>query len=161
MIRLIMMCHEEAVPPQATLLTETLVWVAMSTFGWTQCRISVDDADQPFQVAGSSGAEERCGKSKHNSPHPEHNWLRSSVQQCLKKESQSPGGTASSTRSRNGEHSVKVSSSPAKRLTRDTEAVDTTQEGLSQRRRSYGSKPRREDRDESALRADDENVGKT
>ena len=38
--------------------------------------------------------------------------------------------------------------------------MDTTQDGLSQRR-SYGSEPRREDRDESALRTDDETVGKT
>ena len=33
MIRLITECHEEAVPPQAALLTETLVGVAMGTFG--------------------------------------------------------------------------------------------------------------------------------
>ena len=32
-IMLIMECHEEAVPPQDTLLTEILVEVAMSTFG--------------------------------------------------------------------------------------------------------------------------------
>ena len=64
------------VPPQATLLIETLVEVAMGTFGRTQHRISADDADQPFQVAGSSRAEGRCGKGKRNSHHPEHNWLR-------------------------------------------------------------------------------------
>ena len=56
MIRLIMVCHEEAVPPQATQLTETLVGVAMSNLGRTQPRISAEDADQPFQVAGSSHA---------------------------------------------------------------------------------------------------------
>ena len=33
MIRLVMECDKEAVPPQARLLTETLVEVAMSTFG--------------------------------------------------------------------------------------------------------------------------------
>ena len=68
-----MECHEEAVPPQATLLIETLVEVAMSTFGRTQPRIIADDADQPFQVAGSFRAEGRCGKGKRNSNHPEHN----------------------------------------------------------------------------------------
>ena len=31
----------------------------------------------------------------------------------------------------------------AKRVTRNTEAVDTTRDGLSQRRKSYGSEPRR------------------
>ena len=76
MIRLIMECHEGAEPPQATLLIETPVEVPMSTFGRTQLRISADDADQPFLVAGSSRAEGRCCKSKHNSPHPEHNLLR-------------------------------------------------------------------------------------
>ena len=40
--------------------------------------------------------------------------LRSCVQRCLKRESQSPGGAASSTRFRDGEHSVKASS-PARR----------------------------------------------
>ena len=86
------------------------------------------------------------------------------MQQCLKKEGQSPGGTASSTRSRNVEHSVKVSSSPAVQR----EETDDRDRGsgfytrrLVQRRGSYDSEPRREDRDESALRADDENVGKT
>ena len=59
-----------------TLLIETLVEVAMSTFERTQHRISADDADQLFQVAGSSRAQGRCGKGKRNSHHPEHNWLR-------------------------------------------------------------------------------------
>ena len=54
MIRLIMERHGEAVPPQATIVT--LVGVAMSGFGRTQPLISADDADQPFQVAGSSRA---------------------------------------------------------------------------------------------------------
>ena len=40
------------------------------------------------------------------------------------------------------------------------EAVGTTQDGLSQRRRSYGSKLRDEARGESAVRADDESATK-
>ena len=68
-----------------------------------------------------------------------------------------PGPEMASTASR----SAAAQQCSAKRLTRDTEVLNTTQDGLSQRRRSYGSEPRREDRDESALRADDGNVGKT
>ena len=57
--------------------------------------------------------------------------------------------------------STKVSSSPVvqREETGETEEVDTTDDGLSQRRRSYGSDrsdPRRDARDESAVRADDE-----
>ena len=71
----------------------------------------------------------------------------------------SPGGAASSTRFSNDEHSDKVKDQHAKRLTRQTKAVGATQDGLSQRRRSYGTKPRDEARDESAVRADDECEG--
>ena len=63
MIRLIMVCQEEAVFPQVTQLTETLVGVAMSAFGRTQPRISAEGADQPFQMAGSSRVEERFAKA--------------------------------------------------------------------------------------------------
>ena len=35
----------------------------MSTFGRTQPRISAEDADQPFQVAGSSHAGEAAAKA--------------------------------------------------------------------------------------------------
>ena len=47
-----------------------------------------------------------------------------------------------------------------KRLTRHPEAVDTTRDGLSQRRRNNGSDLRLEARDESAVRADDEVANK-
>ena len=68
-----------------------------------------------------------------------------------------------STRFRNGEYSVKVSSSPAvqrEETDRDTEEADTTQDGLSQRRRSHGSEPRRGARGESTVRADDGDANK-
>ena len=82
------------------------------------------------------------------------------MQQCLKKANQAQEGQASSTRSRSDEHIDKVS---AKRLTRHTVGVDTTDDGLSLRRRSHGSDrsdPRRDARDESAVRADDEDARK-
>ena len=90
----------------------------------------------PFQVESSSRVEERCGKrnTTHiiknttssekamwhekvrviDTPNDAERDLRSCVQRCLKRESQSPGGAASSTRFRDGEHSVKASS-PARR----------------------------------------------
>ena len=67
--------------------------------------------DQPFQVASSSCAEERCGKSEHNSPHPEHNQLREGGV-TRERKNQRSGGAASSNRSRNGVYNVKVGSSP-------------------------------------------------
>ena len=146
-------CHEEAAPPHATLLTETLVGVVMCSFGCSQPRISADDADEPFQVAGSSRAEERCG----NSPHPEHNQLR----ECgvtRERKSQSPGGAAKLlpiqkwSVQRQGQQQPAVQRKETDDRHRGS-GYDT--DGLSQRRRSYGSEPRREDRDESALRADD------
>ena len=122
-------CHEEAEPPHATLLTETLVGVAICSFGRSQPRISADGADGPFQVARTSRAEERCGKSKHNSPHPEHNQLR----ECgvtRERKSQSPGGQQAPTDPEmecTASRSAAAQQCSAKRLTTDTEAVDTTQ----------------------------------
>ena len=65
MIRLIMECHEDAVPSHATQLTATLVGVAMSTLAGEHNPGSVptlshshahDDAGQPFQVEGREDA---------------------------------------------------------------------------------------------------------
>ena len=84
------------------------------------------------------------------------------MQQFQKKANHSPEGAASSTRSSKDANSVKVSSSPAVQREesdkRYTKAADTTHDDLSQRRRSYGSNPRDEARDESAARADDESA---
>ena len=80
----------------------------------------------------------------------------------LEESEPSPGGAASSTRSSNDEHIDNVSSSPAVQR-EETEETHTTDDGLSQRRRSYGSDrsdPRRDARDESAVRADDEDAKK-
>ena len=41
------------------------------------------------------------------------------------------------------------------------EAIDTIPDGLSQRRKSNGSEPRHEARDESVVRTDDEDTGRT
>ena len=69
-----------------------------------------------------------------------------------------PATTSTATRS------AAAQQCSAKRLTRHTVGADTTQDGLSQRRRSYGSDrndPRREVRDESAVvQTDDEDASK-
>ena len=82
------------------------------------------------------------------------------MHQCLKKKSHSPGVTAGSIRFRNGDNSVKVSSSPA--VQREETDERHRGSGYDTRRlestRSYGSELRREARDESAGRADDEDA---
>ena len=82
------------------------------------------------------------------------------MQRRPEKAHESPGGAANSTRPRSTNLGIKFSSSPAvqRELMRRTEAGDTTQDGLSQRRKNYGSEPRREDRDESTERVDEESL---
>ena len=88
--------------------------------------------------------------------------LRSYVQQFQKLANHSPGGAASSTRSSKDENRVKFSRQPSSTARRERQitqrAADTAHDGLSQRRRSYGSNPRDEARDESAVQADDESA---
>ena len=93
--------------------------------------------------------------------------LRPCVQRHMEKANQSPGGAESSNRPevpREAESAAaqqcSMSESKETQQRGDQEAVGTTQDGLSQRRRGYGSKLRREVRNESAVQADDEDAGR-
>ena len=100
--------------------------------------------------------------SKRCRPRP-----RSCVQRHMEKANQSPGGAESSNRPEvprdaksAAAHHCSTSESEETQQKSVQEAVGTTQDGLSQRRRSYSSKLRRDVRNDSAVQADDEDAGR-
>ena len=125
------------------------------------------------QVAGSSRAEERCGKSKHNSPHPEHNQLREGgVTRERKSQRHSercrarfeilcaavPEEGESKPRRGSKLHPIQKWQAQRQGQQHPSSAAEETDEKhrgsgyytrrLESPKRSYGSEPRREDRDE-------------
>ena len=92
--------------------------------------------------------------------------LRLCVQRHMEKANQSPGAGSSNRpevpRDAESAAAQQCSMSESKETQQRSvqEAVGTTQEGLSQRRRSYGSKLRREVRNESTVQDDDKDAGR-
>ena len=155
--RLIMECHEGAVPSHNK--TTAMVGVAMREHNTGRVSTQSQKATEPttVQVSRPKRKAEVVRQNSHSLPPPEHNQLREGgvtrerknqrhSKRCrmrceilgaavLEESELSPGGAASSTRSSNDEHIDNVSSSPAVQR----EETDETHRGSGYYRRRLES----------------------